>query len=81
MRLFILILFCNFSTVLNAQDWELIWSDEFNGNSLNSNYWTHEIGTGNWVASPTKKVFVANIDVSRLLASRIYGLLKWRYWR
>ena len=27
---------------------ELIWSDEFNGNSLNSNNWTHEVGTGNW---------------------------------
>lgn len=25
----------------------LVWSDEFSGDSLNMDYWTHEIGTGN----------------------------------
>ncbi|HSG68387.1 MAG TPA: glycoside hydrolase family 16 protein, partial [Bacteroidales bacterium] len=26
----------------------LIWQDEFNGSSLNTDYWTHEIGSGGW---------------------------------
>ncbi|MDR1563857.1 MAG: family 16 glycosylhydrolase [Oscillospiraceae bacterium] len=29
-----------------APDWNLVWSDEFNGNSLNTANWTAEIGTG-----------------------------------
>ncbi|MFM7619299.1 MAG: family 16 glycosylhydrolase [Bacteroidota bacterium] len=29
-----------------GQSWQLIWADEFNGNSINSSNWTHEIGTG-----------------------------------
>lgn len=28
--------------------YELVWSDEFNGSSLNTNNWNFEIGTGNW---------------------------------
>ncbi len=28
--------------------YELFWSDEFNGNSLNQEYWTYETGTGSW---------------------------------
>ena len=32
--------------IVFAQTWNLIWSDEFNGNDLDSNYWSHEIGTG-----------------------------------
>lgn len=29
-----------------APNWNLVWSDEFNGTSLNRAYWTPEIGTG-----------------------------------
>jgi hypothetical protein len=29
-----------------AQNWELIWQDEFAGSSLNEQKWVHEIGTG-----------------------------------
>lgn len=29
-----------------ATDWKLVWSDEFNGSSLNTANWTAEIGTG-----------------------------------
>ena len=36
------------SLVAKSQNWNLIWSDEFNGNSLDETYWTHEIGTGDW---------------------------------
>ena len=31
---------------LNAQSWTLLWEDEFNGSSLDSNYWSHDIGSG-----------------------------------
>ena len=30
----------------HAQNWELIWQDEFAGSSLNEQKWVHEIGTG-----------------------------------
>lgn len=29
-----------------ASSWNLAWSDEFDGNSLNTNNWSAEIGTG-----------------------------------
>ncbi len=28
--------------------WSLMWSDEFSGNTLNSDNWNFDIGTGNW---------------------------------
>lgn len=31
-----------------SQQWSLIWADEFNGTTLNTNKWVHEIGTGTW---------------------------------
>ncbi len=27
-------------------NWELIWSDDFSGNSLNTDYWSYQFGTG-----------------------------------
>ena len=48
MRFGLLLLFVLFTSHLNAQNWQLLWSDEFNGNTLNSNNWTHEVGTGDW---------------------------------
>ena len=48
MRYTLIVSFLIFTSYIKAQNWELIWSDEFNGNSLNSNNWTHEVGTGNW---------------------------------
>ena len=29
-----------------AQNWQLVWSDEFDGDSLNTDYWEYQIGTG-----------------------------------
>lgn len=29
-----------------ASNWNLVWSDEFDGNSLNTGNWSAEIGTG-----------------------------------
>ena len=31
---------------LNAQNWQLVWEDDFNGNSLDQSKWSHDIGTG-----------------------------------
>lgn len=31
---------------LSAQNWNLVWSDEFDGSSLNTANWQHDIGTG-----------------------------------
>ena len=30
---------------LDSSKWNLVWSDEFNGNSLDTNTWNYEIGT------------------------------------
>ena len=35
-----------FSNSIFSQSWNLIWSDEFNGNNLDSTKWIHDIGTG-----------------------------------
>ncbi|MDA0737153.1 MAG: family 16 glycosylhydrolase [Bacteroidetes bacterium] len=48
MRLFIIVLLFSPLSSLFAQNWNLVWQDEFNGNTLNQNYWTHSIGTGDW---------------------------------
>lgn len=33
---------------LSAQTWNLVWSDEFNGNSINTSNWTYDTGNGGW---------------------------------
>ena len=37
------ILHCNF---LHAQNWQLVWEDDFNGTDLDLSKWMHEYGTG-----------------------------------
>ena len=39
----IVLLFC---TEIHAQSWTLLWEDEFNSTTLDSNYWSHDIGSG-----------------------------------
>jgi beta-glucanase (GH16 family) len=34
------------SSVPALASWQLVWSDEFNGSSLDTNHWTFDIGTG-----------------------------------
>lgn len=53
-------------------DWNIVWSDEFNGNSLNTKNWTYDIGNGcpnlcgwgnnelEYYTSNTQNVYVAN---------------------
>ncbi len=44
---FSVILFMTLSTsYLSAQNWNLVWSDEFNGTSLNAANWQYDTGTG-----------------------------------
>ena len=45
MRYTLIVSFLIFTSYIKAQNWELRWSDEFNGNSLNSHNWTLEVGT------------------------------------
>ena len=44
LALFVLIILS--TTHLSAQDWNLIWSDEFEGTTLNASNWTYDTGTG-----------------------------------
>ncbi|MCB0037258.1 MAG: hypothetical protein KDE51_24675, partial [Anaerolineales bacterium] len=30
------------------EGWELVWQDEFEGDDINLDYWTHEIGGNGW---------------------------------
>ena len=46
MRFIIICSFLFSANIVLAQSWNLIWNDEFNGNDLDSNNWSHEIGTG-----------------------------------
>ena len=39
----IILLFC---AEIHAQSWTLLWEDEFNSTTLDSNYWSHDIGSG-----------------------------------
>ena len=32
----------------NAQDWQLVWSDEFNDPNIDMSKWGYDIGTGDW---------------------------------
>lgn len=34
--------------LVNAQNYQLVWSDEFEGTELNRGVWNYEIGTGDW---------------------------------
>jgi beta-glucanase (GH16 family) len=36
------------SGILFGQNWELVWSDEFNGTTLDENSWTREVGGDGW---------------------------------
>lgn len=37
---------CSDCLTLEPENWPLTWADEFDGNSLNTNVWSHNIGTG-----------------------------------
>lgn len=41
-----LLLFCLLPSKASSQNWKLVWSEEFNGTSLNTNTWSYETGNG-----------------------------------
>lgn len=43
-----------------AGGWNLVWSDEFDGTSLNTNTWNYEIGNGNWGWGNGEKQYYTN---------------------
>ena len=46
MKFFYLLVVLCFSFNLSSQDWNLVWEDNFDGNSLDNSKWIHDIGTG-----------------------------------
>jgi beta-glucanase (GH16 family) len=46
MKYFVLLSFFFLTITSQSQNWQLIWADEFNGTSLNTNNWTQDRGTG-----------------------------------
>ena len=36
------------SQIARAEQWKLVWSDEFEGSVLNTEYWSYETGSGGW---------------------------------
>jgi beta-glucanase (GH16 family) len=65
----ILILFCCIRS--EAQNWDLVWSDEFDDVSINTANWTYDIGGGGWGNSEleyyTNRPDNAIIDTGNLL--------------
>lgn len=37
-----------YTTPLQYDGYQLVWNDEFQGNTLNTQFWTHETGAGGW---------------------------------
>lgn len=37
---------CILLASVNAQNWQLVWSDEFDGDTLNTDLWSYQTGTG-----------------------------------
>jgi len=35
-------------TVVVPPQWNIVWSDEFNGTNINTNIWTYDLGGGGW---------------------------------
>src|SRR4051812_7129028 len=64
-----LFLFCIIIT--KAQNWGLVWSDEFNGSTINSANWKFETGAGGWgnneLENYTSRSENAKIDNGNLL--------------
>ena len=67
-RLAIALVFSSFSTKINAQCAQLVWSDEFNGTSLDLTKWTPIVGEGGAVSGNAELQYYTdrsqNIQVS-----------------
>lgn len=57
----------NLTSAAPYGNWNIVWSDEFNGPSIDTNTWTFDLGTGGWgnneledYTSRTNNAYVAN---------------------
>ncbi|MBN2048317.1 MAG: family 16 glycosylhydrolase [Anaerolineaceae bacterium] len=39
---------CQPQSAADSNDWQLVWSDEFDGSEINPDNWTYDIGGGGW---------------------------------
>ncbi|HET6227262.1 MAG TPA: family 16 glycosylhydrolase [Bacteroidia bacterium] len=66
-----LFLFLFVLTAVKAQNWGLVWSDEFNATTINTNNWKFETGAGGWgnneLENYTTRVENAKIDNGNLM--------------
>jgi len=51
-------------TVADAQTWNLVWSDEFDGSSVNGSNWSFETGGGGWGNNELEYYQSANASVA-----------------
>ena len=60
----IFILFAGFQTSIDGQcDYQLIWEDDFSGNSLDLNNWGYQIGSGGWGNNELQTYTTSNTTV------------------
>ena len=45
-RIYLILFLLFFTLALSGQEWQLVWSDEFDGDSLDMSKWSYQTGTG-----------------------------------
>ncbi len=62
-------------TMKGQTTWSLIWSDEFSGNTLNSDNWNFDIGTGNWGWGNNELQYYTNSYQNIFLANGVLHIM------
>ncbi|ASZ13463.1 discoidin domain-containing protein [Chitinophaga pendula] len=80
-KITLLLLLACFSLNARSQQWNLIWSDEFNGPSLDLGKWSYETGTGvngNWGTGQLDRATdrVENVGIEQGIAGAQGGALR-----
>ncbi len=76
MRLIIFSVLTMCSLALEGQTtWSLMWSDEFSGNTLNTNNWNFDIGTGNWGWGNNELQYYTNSNQNLFLANGLLHIM------
>ncbi len=60
----------DYSTPAAYEGWSSVWADEFDGPSINSSWWTHEIGGGGW-GNNELEYYTARPENSRIEDSKL----------
>ena len=72
MKLLLGVLVTSLYVQLVTSDWELVWSDEFDGNSIDFTKWSHEITQGGGGVSQLVDQMNARVSCTRLLVYARY---------